>query len=128
DSYSPLEEAAIDYAEQHGAVVVAAVGNGDQAPSMPWSYASYPAALPHVLGVGALAPDGSVPLFSNRDAVYEDLAAPGVQMFSTFPRALTAAQRPACAEQGYSSCASPDYREAEGTSFAAPQVSAAAAL
>ena len=35
---------------------------------------------------------------------------------------------PACAEQGYSSCGTEDYREAQGTSFATPQVSAAAAV
>jgi len=127
DSYSPLEQAAVDYAEDHGVLVVAAVGNGDQAPSMPWNYASYPAALPHVLGVSALSPDGSIPAFSNRDAFFNDIAAPGDQMISTFPRTLTD-HPPPCADQGYSTCAGPDYRDAEGTSFAAPQVSAAAAL
>ena len=35
--------------------------------STPWPFASYPAALPHVIGVSALARDGSVPGFSNRD-------------------------------------------------------------
>ena len=37
-----------------GAVVVAAVGNSDEAYTTPWPYASWPAALPHVIGVGAL--------------------------------------------------------------------------
>ena len=86
DTYSQLEQDAIAYAYANGAVVVAAVGNGDQAPKSPWPYASYPAALPHVLGVSALAPDGSVPAFSNRDAVYNDIAAPGVGIVSTLPR------------------------------------------
>ena len=94
---------------------------------MPWSYASYPAALPHVLGVSALAQDGSVPGFSNRDPIYNDISAPGDGILSTFPRVLTA-ERPACADQGYSDCGTPEYRDAQGTSFAAPQVSAAAAL
>jgi hypothetical protein len=80
-----------------------------------------------VIGVSALTRDGNVPDFSNRDAVYNDLAAPGDEIVSTFPRALTA-KYPACADQGYSDCASPDYRRGDGTSFAAPQVSAAAAL
>lgn len=127
DSYSPLEERAIEYAYGHGAVVVAAVGNGDSAPSEPWPFASYPAALPHVIGVAALARDGSVPDFSNRDPVYVDIAAPGVDIYSTLPRALTAA-RPACANQGYSDCGPFEYRDPQGTSFAAPQVAAAAAL
>lgn len=127
DTYSRLEAAAVEYAYERGAVLVAAVGNGDQAPREPWDYASYPAALPHVLGVSAVARDGSVPDFSNRDPVYNDVAAPGEDIFSTLPRALTAA-RPTCPEQGYSSCGPDEYREGEGTSFAAPQVAAAAAL
>jgi subtilisin family serine protease len=127
DTFSPLEEDAIEYAYSHGAVIVAAVGNGDQAPSMPWPYASYPAALPHVIGVSALAKDGSVPDFSNRDSVYNDISAPGEDIFSTLPRALTAIH-PTCVDQGYSDCGPPEFHPAEGTSFAAPQVSAAAAL
>lgn len=127
DTYSALEAAAVRYAYTHGAVVVAAVGNGDQAPVTPWPWASYPAALPHVLGVSALGRDGSVPQFSNRDPIYNDLAAPGQELVSTFPRSLTN-DRPACDEQGYSPCGPEEYRHAEGTSFAAPQVAAAAAL
>jgi Subtilase family len=126
DTYSPLEASAVDYAVRHGAVVVASVGNADQAPTTPWPYASYPAALPHVLGVSALARDGSVPLFSNRDAIYDDVAAPGQDIFSTLPRGLT--PRGGCADVGYSDCGPDDFRRAEGTSFAAPQVAAAAAL
>ena len=127
DTYSDQEMSAIEYARSHDVVVVAAVGNGDQAPSTPWPYASYPAALPHVLGVAAVSQDGSVPAFSNRDPIYVDMAAPGDGILSTFPRSLTA-QRPGCVDQGYSDCAPPEYRDAQGTSFAAPQVSAAAAL
>lgn len=125
DTFSPLEAAAVDYAVSHGAVVVAAVGNADQAPSRPWPFASYPAALPHVIGVSAVARDGSIPDFSDRDRIYNDLAAPGQEMLSTYPRPLS---RPGCAAAGYSECGPEEYRRAEGTSFAAPQVSAAAAL
>lgn len=130
DAFSPLEAAAIGWAHGQGAVVVAAVGNNTETPARPWPYASYPAALPHVLGVSALARDGSVPLFSHRDKIYNDLAAPGTGIVSTFPLALTA---PAieCPEQGYSVCAAEDFedfRKGQGTSFAAPQVSAAAAV
>ena len=127
DSFSQLEADAVAYAVSNGVVVVAAVGNADQAPVNPWGYASYPAALPHVLGVSAVAQSGGVPKFSNRDRIFNDLAAPGERILSTFPRSLTA-RFPACSEQGYSSCGSEDYREAQGTSFAAPQVSAAAAV
>jgi Subtilase family len=68
-----------------------------------------------------------VPAFSNRDAVFNDLTAPGQDVFSTLPRRLTAS-RATCADQGYSDCGSEDYVHASGTSFSAPQVSAAAAL
>ena len=128
DTYSRLEADAISYAITNGVVVVAAVGNSDFAPSEPWMYASYPAALPHVLGVSAYDEHGAVPKFSNRDRIYDDIAAPGVDILSTFPRQITA-RYPACSEQGYSSCGPDEYRDgAEGTSFAAPQVSAAAAV
>jgi subtilisin family serine protease len=127
DTYSPLEAAAVRYAVSHDAVVVAAVGNGSESPSTPWPYADWPAALPHVIGVAAVGPGGGVPDFSNRDPRFVDLAAPGSDIVSTVPRALTAAD-PTCPDVGYSDCAGGQFRPAEGTSFAAPQVSAAAAL
>jgi subtilisin family serine protease len=127
DSFSRLEADAVAYAVSKGAVVVAAVGNADAAPTKPWRFASYPAALPHVLGVSAVTQAGAVPKFSNRDPIYNDVAAPGDEILSTFPRPLTA-RFPACSEQGYSSCGPDEYREAQGTSFATPQVSAAAAV
>jgi hypothetical protein len=127
DTYSPLEASAVEYAVRKGAVVVAAVGNGDNAKEQPWRYASYPAALPHVLGVSAVGRDGSVPMFSNRDDLYNDIAAPGEELFSTLPRSMTA-ERPSCLEQGYSECGPPEFRRAQGTSFASAIVSAGAAL
>jgi hypothetical protein len=68
DTFSRLEANAIEYAVRKGAVLVAAVGNSDEAPQTPWPYASYPAALPHVIGVSALTPTGNVPNFSDRAA------------------------------------------------------------
>jgi subtilisin family serine protease len=127
DTFSPPEREAVEYAVSRGVLVVAAVGNGDQAPTEPWRFASYPAATPHVLGVGALTRRGTVPGFSNRDPVYVDLVAPGEDVVSAFPLALTA-RSVDCAEQGSTLCAPGDYRDPEGTSFAAPQVTAAAAL
>ena len=127
DTFSRLEASAIDYAVRRGAVLVAAVGNADEAPQMPWPYASYPAALPHVVGVSALTPTGNVPLFSDRDQIYNDISAPGQEIYSTLPRALTSA-RPLCQNQGYSDCGPDQFRHAAGTSFAAPQVTAAAAI
>jgi subtilisin family serine protease len=127
DTYSRLEADAVAYAVSKGALVVAAVGNSDQSPSQPWPYASWPAGLPHVLGVSALSRTGGSPGFSNRDPQFNDIAAPGEDILSTLPLALTAVH-PECAEQGYSSCGPEEYRSAEGTSFATPQVTAAAAV
>ena len=110
-----------------GVLVVAAVGNSDQSPAQPWPYASWPAALPHVVGVSALNRRGGTPAFSNRDPQFNDIAAPGEDILSTLPLKLTA-KYPECAEQGYSICGPVEYRSAEGTSFATPQVSAAAAM
>ncbi len=123
DTYSKVEARAVAFAIRRGAVVVAAVGNSDEAPATPWPYASWPAALPHVLGVAALTRPGNVPDFSDRDLTFVDVAAPGVGIFSTFPKGLTNAQ-PACTPQGYTECASGDYHRPEGTSFAAPQAAA----
>jgi subtilisin family serine protease len=128
DTYSPLEEQAVEYAHSKGAVVVAAVGNGPESPSTPWTYADYPAALPHVIGVSAIRQDGSVPQYSNRDSAYVDIAAPGHNIFSTVPRELIDRHRAQCASRPFSDCGPADLRGAIGTSFAAPQVAAAAAL
>jgi hypothetical protein len=126
DEFSRIEADAVAYAVKRGVLVVAAVGNGDQAPFAPWPFAAYPAALPHVLGVSAVSRSGSAPIFSNRDRIFNDLAAPGVAILSTFPRSLTES-RADCEPQGYTLCASDDFVEPEGTSFAAPQVTAVAA-
>jgi hypothetical protein len=124
DGFSQAEANAVAYAVRRGAVVVAAVGNGDTL-GAGGPYADWPAALPHVLGVAALARDGSVAAFSNRDALYVDVAAPGADIFSTLP--LDSAVD-GCADPGYSDCGDPFYLHASGTSFAAPQAAAAAAV
>jgi subtilisin family serine protease len=127
DTFSKVEAQAVSYAVSKGATVVAAAGNADDAYTTPWPYASWPAALPHVIGVAALSRSGNVPDFSDRDPTFVDIAAPGMNIFSTFPKALTGQQQ-GCSPQGYTDCAKGDYRRPEGTSFAAPQVSAAAAV
>jgi hypothetical protein len=130
DSFSPAEEAAVEYAWSKGALVVAAVGNGPQAPRTPWPYADYPSALPHVLGVAAVNESGNVPAYSNRDKQFVDIAAPGGPIFSTIPRALVDASMPGCSgpNSAYANCGPTEYKDGIGTSFAAPQVAAAAAL
>jgi subtilisin family serine protease len=121
DEYSRAEQDAIDYAYSKGAVIVAATGNSQS----PYRFASYPAGLPHVLGVSAVGPDGHTPRFSNRDGVYNDLAAPGLGILTTVPRELAASGSSKDAPAG--EVVGPD-GTVEGTSFAAPHVSAAAAL
>jgi subtilisin family serine protease len=124
--FSPVEQRAVDFAVAHGALVVASVGNNPYLDGGSWPFAGYPAALPHVLGVGSFGRTGDVSSFSNHDDLYVDLVAPGEDMFSLLPRALTN-KNPACLDQGYSDCGPKDYRHASGTSFSAAQVSAAAA-
>ena len=125
--FSPVEQRAIDFAVAQGALVVASVGNNPYEGGGPWPFAGYPAALPHVLGVGSFGRDGDVSSFSNRDDRYVDLVAPGEDMFSLLPRALTA-KNGTCVDQGYSDCGPKEFRRASGTSFSAAQVSAAAAM
>ena len=127
DQFSAPEASAVEYAVRHGVVVVAAVGNVDDAPRKPWPWAFYPAALPHVIGVSALKQNGNVADFSNRDRIYNDISAPGDAILSTLPLPITK-QRPTCVDQGYSDCGSDLFRNGSGTSFSAPQVTAAAAL
>ncbi len=128
DSYSPGEEAALEYAYKKGVLVVAAVGNGTQAPKTPWPYADYPAALPHVVGVAAIRETGDVPDYSNRDAQFVDIAAPGGPIFSTIPRNLVDDSILGCSGMPYSNCGPSEFQNAIGTSFSTPQVTAAAAL
>jgi stage II sporulation protein D len=121
DEYSRAEQDAIDYAYSKGAVIVAATGNSPN----PYRFASYPAALPHVLGVSAVGPDTHTPRFSNRAAIFNDLAAPGLDILTTVPRDSAASGLSKDAQAG--EVVGPD-GTVEGTSFAAPHVSAAAAL
>jgi thermitase len=98
---SAVERAAIDYASDKGAVVVAAAGNGDT------NDTAYPAAyLGGVIAVAATNRHDRRSSFSNYGG-WVDVAAPGVDVLSTVRR-------------GYDS--------RSGTSMATPHVSALAGL
>jgi thermitase len=100
-------EAAVDLAVARGSLVVAASGNDGEVGSP----LTFPAAFPHVLTVAATQQDGSVASFSSASR-FVDLAAPGVQI----PVATLDPDT-----------GTPTWALEDGTSFAAPLVSGAAA-
>jgi thermitase len=112
-------QAAIDYALSKGVVVVAAAGNGQ--PGDNWI--TYPGGYPGVISVAATDNNGWVLWFSQYGS-WVTMAAPGLFIQSTIPggaalgRECYSGQIPAA--DGYEACS--------GTSFAAPEVAAAAAL
>ncbi|HZV26423.1 MAG TPA: S8 family serine peptidase, partial [Acidothermaceae bacterium] len=100
---------AVEYAASHGALVVAAAGNAGTTKHF------YPAAFPGVLSVAATTNQDRLAGFSNRDASWVDVAAPGDGIVSTLP---TYDNGTGAVDYGYLS----------GTSMAAPIVSGIAAL
>ena len=100
---------AVEYAASHGALVVAAAGNAGTTKRF------YPAAFPGVLSVAATTNQDRLAGFSNRDASWVDVAAPGDGIVSTLP---TYDNGTGAVDYGYLS----------GTSMAAPVVSGIAAL
>ncbi len=97
---------AIDYAYKKGVVLIAATGNKGN------DFIDYPAAYPNVLAVGAVDEIGLYPLFSNTGPQI-DVVAPGVDILSTSWSSFNQINL---------------YENGRGTSFAAPLVSAQAAL
>jgi hypothetical protein len=133
-------EAAIDYAVARGVLVVAAAGNcfgGDFAACTPPGYTQSPAWLPHVLAVGATADGAGGPVpapFSIPSARWVDLAAPGDLVTTLWPvRNNPYPDMPGCTVVGTTACYSTGGADSRpwgpsGTSYAAPMVSAAAAV
>ncbi|MDX6563307.1 MAG: stage sporulation protein, partial [Gaiellales bacterium] len=85
DEFSRAERDAISYAVSRNAVVVAAVGNSDSGTGI---YATWPAALRHVIGVSSVDQRLAWSTFSNTDPVFNDIAAPGEGIITTVPRSL----------------------------------------
>ncbi len=103
DTKETVIEQAVYEAIRKGSLVVAASGNsGDTGNAL-----GYPASIPHVLTVGASDASNGIALFSSRSR-FVDLAAPGVAI----PIATAIGK---------------GWRTGDGTSFAAPLVSGAAA-
>jgi thermitase len=98
---SRVLEHAVDYAWNHGVVVVAAAGNENTARPR------YPAAFKHVISVSATGQQNKRAPFSNYGSTV-DVAAPGVEILSTVPGGR--------------------YGGKSGTSMASPHVAALAGL
>lgn len=110
-SWSEALQAALGRAHSHNITVVAAAGNRGGSPYA--THASYPAADPWVIGVGATS--GTTRASYSSHGPWVDVAAPGSGLWSTTP--TVGSKR-----------FDPSYDNGNGTSFAAALVSAEAAL
>jgi hypothetical protein len=114
---SSVEWSAVRYAYERDVVVVASSGNsGDEVfEGAGFNPVMYPAAYPEAISVGATDDQGEHAAFSTHNAEVE-LAAAGATVFV------------ASESYGLSDCGVEGYCAADGTSFSAPLVAAAAAL
>lgn len=106
-------QTAVIKAWDKGVVLVAAAGNGGNTTKL------YPAAYPNVIAVGATDNRDAKASFSTYDASWVDVAAPGVNVYSTFPSHNFYLMR-----NGRSMM----YDVGNGTSMSSPIVAAVAAL
>jgi subtilisin family serine protease len=75
DAHSPILEAAVQYAQERGSIIVAAVGNNSA------GQISYPAKYPGVIAVAATDANQNYASFSNR-GIEIDISAPGVEVIA----------------------------------------------
>jgi subtilisin family serine protease len=118
---SQVERSAVDYASQHGVLLVAAAGNSAQQgnPTV------YPAALVGDSGlvVGASDQAGARAPFSTTGS-YVDVLAPGVDVLGALASGISSVSFTPVATPGSNGT----YGFGTGTSYAAPEVAGAAAL
>ena len=112
--YSLQYERMAEYALQKGSLVIAAAGNDSQRDNGYISPVGSPANCPSIMAVAAIDQNLKVAEFSNGDINQSpgsaiDIAAPGVNIFSSWPRPR-------------------NYRRISGTSMACPHVAGVAAL
>lgn len=117
--FSQAFQTAIRNAADHGHIFVAAAGNdssnNDTLPFFPASYDE-----PNLISVAATDNTDNLAYFSNYGANSVDLAAPGVNILSTFPTQVTTAML----AKGFG----PNYGTISGTSMATPHVAGVVAL
>jgi len=107
-------EAAVNNAWNKGVVLVAAAGNGGNQAQI------YPAGYPNVIAVAATDNKDAKAAFSTYGASWVDMAAPGVNVYSTFPNHPFTLEKPNNRSQKYDI--------GNGTSVSSAIVSATAAL
>lgn len=107
-------ETAVNNAWNNGVVLVAAAGNGGNQTKI------YPGAYPNVIAVAATDNTDAKASFSTYGVSWVDLAAPGVNVYSTFPNHTFVL--------GTQNNRSLGYDVGNGTSMSAPIVAATAAL
>lgn len=107
-------EAAVNNAWNKGVVLVAAAGNGGNQTKI------YPGAYPNVIAVGATDNNDAKASFSTYGASWVDIAAPGVNVYSTFPNHPFVLATQNNRSQGYD--------VGNGSSMSSAIVAAAAAL
>ncbi len=96
---------AVEYAKDHGVIVVSAVGNNLSGQNE----LNYPAAYSSVVGVGSVDKNNTVPGFSTKNqSVF--VVAPGVDVLSLGNKSTN------------------EYKRGDGTSYSAPHVTAAAII